>query len=196
VQQIGAFSCGAFLVTEFYGPGMADRRYFRDAGGILIMLRTVAISSLLCVGAVSVANADVYRWVDEHGGVHYSDRWVPGSEVIKSTKSHPTTTASANTTPHHALETPSTAPPASTVDQNAAKAMKQDLSKVREQQCKDLKEKYDKALEARRIYKASGDKPKDIDGNEQREYLSDEEADAYRVKLREQMQDACGNSGK
>ncbi|MBV8803924.1 MAG: DUF4124 domain-containing protein, partial [Sinobacteraceae bacterium] len=41
------------------------------------MLRTWAISSLLFAGAVSVANADVFRWVDEHGGVHYSDQWVP-----------------------------------------------------------------------------------------------------------------------
>ncbi len=155
------------------------------------MLRTLAISSFVLVGAVSVANAaDVFRWVDEHGGVHYSDQWVPGSEVIKSTKPHPTTTASADTPPHRTYDKPaSTSPPS---DQNAAKAVKDDVTKVREQQCKDVKAKYDQAIEARRIYKTASDKPKDIDGNEQREYLSDEEADAYRVKLREQMQDLCG----
>ena len=159
------------------------------------MLRTLAISSFLFVGAVSVADAtDVFRWVDEHGGVHYSDQWVPGSEVVKSTKPHPTSTASADTAPRRTSDKPASSPPS---DQNAAKAVKDDLTKVREQQCKDVKEKYDKAIEARRIYKtAASDKPKDIDGNEQREYLSDEEADAYRVKLREQMQDLCGNSAK
>ena len=48
------------------------------------MLRYLAISTVLSVGAVSAAHADVYRWVDDHGGVHYSDQWVAGSEVIKS----------------------------------------------------------------------------------------------------------------
>ena len=53
------------------------------------MLRNLAISTVLCVGAVSVAHADVYRWVDDHGGVHYSDQWVPGSETIKSSPKPP-----------------------------------------------------------------------------------------------------------
>jgi hypothetical protein len=158
------------------------------------MLRTLAISSFLFVGVSVASAADVYRWVDEHGGVHYSDQWVPGSEVIKSTKPHPTSTASADSTPRRTYDKPaSTSSPS---DQNAAKAVKDDVTKAREQQCKDVKEKYDKAIEARRIYKSAGDKPKDIDGNEQREYLSDEEADAYRVKLRQQMQDLCGNASK
>ena len=36
-----------------------------------------------------IFGADVYRWVDDHGEAHYSDRWVPGSELIKSNKPHP-----------------------------------------------------------------------------------------------------------
>jgi hypothetical protein len=75
--------------------------------------------------------------------------------------------------------------------------MKQDLAKAREQQCKDAKEKYGKAIEARRIYKgAADDKPKGGDGSEDRQYLSDEEADAYRLKMRQEMQDLCGSSAK
>jgi hypothetical protein len=156
------------------------------------MLRTVAISTFLFVGAVSVAQADVFRWVDEHGGVHYSDQWVPGSQVIKSSKPRPGESPPAVTAAHAAgPQKPSEDAPA---DPNASKAMKQDMAKVREQQCKDAKDRYDKAITARRIYKSKqGEQPKDTDRPDDRDYLSDQEADAYRVKARQEMQDLCGS---
>jgi hypothetical protein len=158
------------------------------------MLRTLAISSLFIVGGTSVANADVFRWVDDHGGVHYSDQWVPGSEVIKSNRPHPASTSSA--TPR-LTPVKTTDQPAAQSSQTAQKAVKQDMAKIREQQCKEAKDRYDKAIEARRLYKASaGDKSKDPEQANDRQYLSDEEADAYRVKARQEMQDACGNSAK
>ena len=44
---------------------------------------------LLLLLAWGAARADVYRWVDEHGEPHYSDQWVPGSQVIKTNKARP-----------------------------------------------------------------------------------------------------------
>jgi Domain of unknown function (DUF4124) len=163
------------------------------------MLRTWAISSLLFAGAVSVANADVFRWVDDHGGVHYSDQWVPGSEVIKSTKPHPTSSTATADTSHRTATayTPSSSSSSSTSDDQNAKAVKQDVAKVREQQCKDAKERYEKAIQARRIYKAKqSDTPKDDDRPADREYMSDQEADAYRVQVRKDVQDYCGSVPK
>ncbi|MFL6604568.1 MAG: DUF4124 domain-containing protein [Steroidobacteraceae bacterium] len=160
------------------------------------MLRTLAISSLVFVGGISVANADVFRWVDDHGGVHYSDQWVPGSEVIKSGRPHPTSTSSNSARPTSPTQKTGSDPAAG---QNAQKAVKQDMAKVREQQCKEAKDRYDKAIQARRIFKpAEGAKPaaKDEDRPADREYLSEAEADAYRVKARQEMQDLCGNSAK
>jgi hypothetical protein len=163
------------------------------------MLRNLAISTLLFVGASSVANAaDVYRWVDAHDGVHYSDQWVPGSVIIKSSRPHSSTASS------DAARSASGAPKASsdhtagqqTTEQNT-KAVKQDLAKVREQQCKEAKDRYEKAIQARRIYKPSkGDTSKDTDRPDDRQYMSDDEADAYRVKVRADMQEVCGNSAK
>jgi hypothetical protein len=158
------------------------------------MLRNLAISTLLCAGVVSVAYADVFRWVDDHGGVHYSDQWVPGSEVIKSSsKSRP-----GSDTSHTSYTAPKVNAPAT--QDNAAKAVKQDVAKVREQQCKEAKDRYDKAIQARRIYKPgpttdkSKDASKDADRPEDRQYLSEQEADAYRVKARQDVQDFCGAS--
>jgi hypothetical protein len=81
-------------------------------------------------------------------------------------------------------------------DQNA-QAVKQDVAKAREQQCKDAKERYGKAIQARRIYKAKqGDTPKDDDRPADREYMSDQEADAYRAQVRQEVQDYCGSVPK
>ncbi|HEV7444314.1 MAG TPA: DUF4124 domain-containing protein [Steroidobacteraceae bacterium] len=162
------------------------------------MLRTLAISSLLFVGGVSVANAaDVFRWVDDHGGVHYSDQWVPGSEVIKSTRPHPVNTSSDSPRPTRVIQKTTDDHPAGQSSQAAEKAVKLDRAKIREQQCKEAKDRYDKAIQARRIYKPSeGDKSKDTDRPDDRQYLSEEEADAYRVKAQQDVQDLCGKSAK
>jgi Domain of unknown function (DUF4124) len=157
------------------------------------MLRYLAISTILSVGAVSAAHADVYRWVDDHGGVHYSDQWVAGSEVIKSSQKPPGS-GGGNSSSQTAYTAPKSTP-APTSRDDAAKAVKGDVAKVREQQCKEAKDRYEKAIAARRIYKGSapGDKAtKDTDQLDDRQYLSEEEADAYRVKARQDVSDLCG----
>jgi Domain of unknown function (DUF4124) len=152
------------------------------------MLRKLAIGTLLFAGAATVAHADVFRWVDEHGGVHYSDQWVPGSEVIKTTRPRPTSGASE--TKRSVPDAPKLSRTSNPPPQDATtRAVKQDVAKAREQQCKEAKEKYEKAIQARRIFK-SGNK----DDPEDRQYLSDEEADAFRVQARKDVQELCGAS--
>ena len=181
------------VVTDFYGHDSSDRPYFPPTGEVLLMLRYLAISTVLSVGAISAAHADVYRWVDDHGGVHYSDQWVAGSEVIKSSIKPPASSGGSSTRTYTAPKTSSAAPS----QDDTAKAVKNDVAKARDQQCKDAKDRYEKAIAARRIYKApaAGDKPaKDVDGQDARQYLSEEEADAYRVKARQDVSDFCGAS--
>jgi len=179
------------VVTDFYGPDSSDRPYFLPTGEVLLMLRYLAISTVLSVGAISAAHADVYRWVDDHGGVHYSDQWVAGSEVIKSSPKPPGSGGVSSSRTYMAPKTSSTTPS----QDDAAKAVKNDVAKARDQQCKDAKDRYEKAIAARRIYKApaAGDKAaKDVVGQDARQYLSEEEADAYRVKARQDVSDFCG----
>ena len=160
------------------------------------MSRALLIGTLILVGAATIASADVYRWVDEHGGVHYSDQWVPGSEVIKSSRPHPASSSDSPRSSSDAQKSTSLQA-AGQSTQSAEKAVKQDMAKVREQQCKEAKDRYDKAIEARRIYKPSdSDKSKPADRPDDRQYLSDDEADAYRVKVRQEVQDLCGKSAK
>jgi hypothetical protein len=152
------------------------------------MLRPVIVTALIAAGICGVAHADVYRWVDEKGQPHYSDRWVPGSELIKSDKPHPqvpNSAPSASTPTAAASQHPVTP---SATDHANEEAVKQDVAKTREVQCKQAKERYQKAIEARRISKPS--QPGDTD----RVYMSDAETDAYRAQARSDVTLACGTA--
>ena len=152
------------------------------------MLRLVALTILIFAGAVSIARADVFRWVDEQGEVHYSDRWVPGSVLIKTNKPHPTVEADAPQRGSEPSKVAAAGQRASgqLAQQATAQAVKQDVAKAREQQCKQAKERYEQAIQARHISKPTKDG--------EREYLSDAEANAYRVQAREAVKELCGSS--
>jgi hypothetical protein len=144
------------------------------------MLRLVSFVALVLAGALTAAHADVYRWVDEHGEPHYSDQWVPGSQVIKTGKSHP-----GSDTLTQAHSQPVMRTPESLENEANAKAVKQDVARSRDAQCKAAKDRYLKAVESRRVYKEGK--------NGEREYMSDADADAYREVARKDVQDLCGS---
>lgn len=156
------------------------------------MLRPIVVTTLIAAGLCSVAHADVYRWVDDKGEAHYSDRWVPGSQLIKTSRPHPLVTEgdSSNGAQDQNKATNSAAESAS--DKLAKKAntdaVKQDVAKARDAQCKQAKERYQQSVDARRIYKPS--KPGDTD----RQFMSDDESDAYRAQARSDVTLACGSA--
>jgi hypothetical protein len=153
------------------------------------MLRHIALSALALAATVGIAHADVYRWVDDKGEVHFSDTWVPGSTVIKSNKPRPPgamedNSASKSAEPNKVAASADRASQ-QLKDEANARAVKQDVAKTRDQQCKQAKERYEKSVQARRIYKS--------EKNGERDYMSDQEADTYRAQARKDVQDACGS---
>jgi hypothetical protein len=52
------------------------------------MSRLVPLAAIVLLGTLSVARADVYRWIDDKGVPHYSDQWVPGTPAISLCKAH------------------------------------------------------------------------------------------------------------
>jgi hypothetical protein len=150
------------------------------------MLRPVIVSALITAGLCSAAHADVYRWVDDKGEPHYSDRWVPGSELIKSDKPRPQTPTPAASSPTASTTQHATNP--SAADRANEEAVKQDVAKTRDVQCKQAKDRYQKSIDARRISKPS--QPGDTD----KVYMSDAEADAYRAQARSDVTLACGSA--
>ena len=150
------------------------------------MLRRLSISALIITGAFTLARADVYRWVDDHGQPHYSDQWMPGSEVIKTSKAHPPGWDNASRTADQKnLTASNTKVSAQLGEQDNARAVQQDLASRHAVLCKQSKDSYMRAITSRRVYKEAA-------GGE-RNYLSDADADAYREQLRKQVQDQCGS---
>jgi hypothetical protein len=149
-------------------------------------MRLLPLTALLLTGALGVARADVYRWIDELGVTHYSDQWVPGSVLIKTVKPHP---AGADTASRSSEQKGLTAAnnriSENLGDEANARATQQDMARIREVQCKAAKERYQKSLESRRLYRD--------DASGEREYLSDQAADAYREQARKAVLERCGS---
>ena len=145
------------------------------------MSRLVPITALILAGTLGVAQADVYRWVDAQGIPHYSDEWVPGSVVVKTTghvrpdSASPSSSTSAESSRIHEQLT----------EEDNTRAVQQDVAKAKAIQCESAKARYTKSVSARRIYKE--------EPNGDHTYLSDEDADAYRQQARQAVQDACGS---
>jgi len=146
------------------------------------MLRLIPIA-LLLAGTAAVAQADVYRWVDDHGQPHFSDQWVPGSVVVKTAKAHPGSTTMGEPSAPKAA-----APSAANqiADSANTRAVQQDVGKARDAQCKAAKDRYALAIQSRRVFKEGK--------SGEREYLSDAEADVYRENARKDVQGACGST--
>jgi hypothetical protein len=150
------------------------------------MLRRLSLSALIITGAFTLARADVYRWVDDHGQPHYSDQWMPGSEVIKTSKAHPAGWDSKSRAADQKNLTASNNKIAAQADdKDNAHAVQQDLASRHAVLCKQSKDSYQRAITSRRVYKEGAEG--------ERNYLSDADADAYREQLRKQVQDYCGS---
>ena len=150
------------------------------------MLRRLSLSALILAGAFTLAQADVYRWVDDKGQPHYSDQWVPGSEVIKTSKTHPPGYDSATRAADQKnLTASNTKVSAQLEDKDNARAVQQDVASRRAVLCKQSKDSYVRAITSRRVYKEGA--------QGERSYLTDADADAYREQLRKQVQDYCGS---
>jgi len=150
------------------------------------MLRRLSLTAVIFAGALTFARADVYRWVDSQGQAHYSDQWVPGSQVIKTDKAHPPgADATARAQEQKSLTAASDRISKELSAEQNARAVQADLAKTRDARCKAAKDAYQRSIISRKVYKD------DKDGT--RTYLSDTELDAYREQARQAVQDNCGS---
>lgn len=146
---------------------------------IVILLAT---SMAALIGAVDVARADViYQWTDAHGEVHYTDQWVPGAKIVRTTSAHAVAPASGAM---HGIQSESNAASRMVKEQEDAQAVQQDVAKARAARCEQDKADYQRMIASRRIFTT--------DKSGERQYLSDADADAARLKARQAMEADCG----
>jgi hypothetical protein len=146
------------------------------------------------MGAAGAARAgDVYRYVDASGGVHYSDTWVPGATLLhvehgKSEAATPPAHATSSAQQTKAVAQAGANASADLQKQANQQAMQSEMSQAQGDQCAKATDAYNQSIRTRRIYKSQGDGGRD--------YLSEDEANAYRLQLRDAMQQACGSATK
>jgi hypothetical protein len=70
-------------------------------------------------------------------------------------------------------------------EQQDKRTVEADVAKSKADQCKQARESYDKAVQSRRLYKEAPDGKK--------EFISDAEADAYRLQLLNHRKQICGS---
>lgn len=142
----------------------------------------LATSMVVLLGAIGAARADtVYEWTDARGEAHYTDQWVPGAKLIRTDTAHRANASSAV----QAIQSESKAASAALQQQQDAQAVQQDEAKARAARCTQEKAEYQKLIESRRIYKT--------DKSGERQYLSDADVEAARLKARQVMQADCGS---
>ncbi len=140
---------------------------------------SMLLAGLLLVGLVQ---ADVYRWVDDDGSVHYGDRQPPPGKQAEQLD----LPAAPSAAP--AAEGPGADRVLQTLqeDREARQAeadRKRDEQAERDKRCKALKARYWRYNNVSSLY--------EMDENGQRRYLSAAEKDEKLDELRRQIEDVC-----
>jgi hypothetical protein len=148
------------------------------------MLRSFILGTAISCCALA-AQADVFRWVDQNGQPHYSDQWVPGSTVVKTDKPHPMDSGFSSSSSTPSIGAINKAADAELAKEDNARAMQADKAKRQDALCKTARDAYTRAITSRRVFKTGADGSQD--------FLTDDQADAYRAQLRKTVQDNCGS---
>jgi dihydroxyacetone kinase-like predicted kinase len=152
------------------------------------MLKGIAWG-LLLIGLAATASADVYRWTDAQGRVHYSDH--PESDQaqrvgIVSHSTNPDTVAARTQSEAEQRTKEAAQESQQQADQNASKAVQKDVTKTRADQCKEAKERYRVAIESQKLYRMGKDG--------ERQWLTSQEIDEARVSSKKDMDTVCGEA--
>jgi hypothetical protein len=144
-----------------------------------------SIAALLLAGALSLAHANVYRWVGKHGVVHYSDQWRPGAVRIRTQTGTAATSSGNGTHVHDTVATEDRAANRRIEHRKAEHIVAAVEAKLRAKRCKEAKTVYQHLLYARRLFV--------VGKNGHRHYMTSAQDDAARVKAREEMDQLCGS---
>lgn len=150
------------------------------------MIRKIAclIICAVSVSGIALAN-DIYKWTDADGNVHYEDRPSgDASEERLAIRSRPTNPSkvqarvqSRNETRDAAEQAAAAEPAGPTEEELRAQA------EERRQKCNTYKARLQKFVTSRRLYRE--------DENGERVYLDEEQTQAARERVENQVQEYC-----
>lgn len=152
------------------------------------MRRIAATAALVLVVGFSMgARADIWKWVDAQGHLHYSDLPVPGAVLIKSSSDH-SPSDDSDSDDQQALAARNRQITAELNQEAAARTVQKDEAGIRAKLCKQAQSHYDKVIHARRIYTTGP--------NGERHYLTDAEAQKARVQAELDVHKYCDSDSE
>lgn len=149
------------------------------------MRRYSAITAFVLVAGFMVAAHadDIWKWTDAQGVVHYSDRPVPGAVLIKGKDAADDTSSQSDG--EKQLQASSQQITDQLNKEAAERKVKQDEDDARAEQCKEAQDRYNKLIQARRVYTT--------DANGNRQYMTDDQAEQQRVQAKLDVDNLCGS---
>ena len=141
---------------------------------------SLVIAALCANGAVGAG--DIYC---NNQGRDCSDRPSPNATVVHINSTPPSPSNDAAPPDSNAKPPVDSSADARLKDNATRQAVQKDVAAVRADQCKQAKDKYDKAVAARRVYR--------MNKAGEREYLSDAEMEQARVAARLEVDRTCGS---
>ena len=154
------------------------------------MIRKYVITCLVMfvVSASGIAFAkDIYKWTDEDGNVHYGDRPTGGATeermAITSRATDPAKVRARVQTRYASMapaeEADASEPQGPTEDELRAQAAE------RKKMCNTYKARLQRFVQSRRLYRQ--------DENDERVYLDEEQTQAARERVENQVQEYCSS---
>ncbi|MGB6449145.1 MAG: DUF4124 domain-containing protein [Steroidobacteraceae bacterium] len=152
----------------------------------IALLAQSAIAALLLSGGLARAgDTQVYKTVDEHGNIVYTDR--PSSASAQKDTVHFHEPSAEDLARLEQQRKTTQAAESARVQQIAAssvaRAQQEKAQKEKQARCDNARNYYDSLRDAARVYQ--------LDDQGNRVYLPDADADAKRTEARESMEAAC-----
>lgn len=158
-----------------------------NRSAVVLLARSAIAALLLSSGFARAGDTQVYKTVDEHGNVVYTDRPIsantqkstvhfhqPSTEDLARLEQRREATAAAE---NERLQQAAVS--------SIARARQEKAQQERQTRCDNARQYYYRLRDATRIYQ--------LDDNGNRVYLPDAEAEAKRTEARGAMEAACGS---
>jgi len=158
------------------------------------MMRNILVAMLMA-GLTVVAAADtVYKWSDGRGQIHYTDLPPTQADAKILSVTHQQTEILEDESDGDEGDDgddgggPVTLPSGNSsdepsIDRDAMAAVQADVSKAKTKQCKEAQDRYQRYIDSRRLFRETGDG--------KREYLTDEQLAAARVRAKQSINEYC-----
>ena len=149
-------------------------------------IKATALALILAVTVTGTVSAsEIYKWVDEDGGIHYGDRPTgAASEERLTVRSRPTNPEAVQSQVVARLNAQTArATAAASAPQGPSEEELRAEARERAEKCSTYRQRLEKFVQSRRLYRE--------DESGERVYLDEDETQAARERVQNQVEEYC-----